>query len=502
MISMDLKGISWVGNIYQKFEAMCLEVEEIMYQDTVKYVENQVQTVGSGVKKLYSDVMQDLLPPSSEDATKGAVSDLPLELYADVGFYVKPKVGMKEKHVEVDDMEKLTEDAKMATAYNFGHPPPFQRLSRTDNLFPLSERDSAGGASKQYDKGSLSDKSNLSIKKISKRKNVPLNEKIGAIIPLEKDLTKPSSFREASYENHLGYSAGGASKRYGEGYLSSNLGINRNSERESMSPDEKSRLSTPLDKDLTRISSFFELSNENQKAPLYQSTKITTSESVEVREHDIIEEESKSGIENANELMPDIPARGSTSDMVNVIESGMRKEMDMRPSSCGSSLAEANATDVCSNHRVVPLVEACANGEVQRSKIASEEDFDSNSGLLDDQSKDVNEVETSLENELEIIQNVDKIKLEESCIMVNGDEFNFVPRVEGKSKSYKIQDVFSPRKRSMRKHEYEQLAIWPGNDSNSNQKDFAKISIPSLTINDTKKSLSTPDFCESEWELL
>lgn len=32
MITMDMKGISWVGNVYQKFEAMCLEVEENIYQ--------------------------------------------------------------------------------------------------------------------------------------------------------------------------------------------------------------------------------------------------------------------------------------------------------------------------------------------------------------------------------------------------------------------------------------------------------------------------------------
>lgn len=29
---MDVKGTTWAGNIYQKFETMCLEVEEIMYQ--------------------------------------------------------------------------------------------------------------------------------------------------------------------------------------------------------------------------------------------------------------------------------------------------------------------------------------------------------------------------------------------------------------------------------------------------------------------------------------
>ena len=31
-ITMDFKGIAWVGSVYQKFEAMCLEVEEIIVQ--------------------------------------------------------------------------------------------------------------------------------------------------------------------------------------------------------------------------------------------------------------------------------------------------------------------------------------------------------------------------------------------------------------------------------------------------------------------------------------
>ncbi|XP_047951329.1 uncharacterized protein LOC125196758 [Salvia hispanica] len=61
---MDFKGVAWAGDIYEKFEAMCLEVEEIMYEDTVRYVENQAQKVGVSVKKLYEEVMQDLLLPS------------------------------------------------------------------------------------------------------------------------------------------------------------------------------------------------------------------------------------------------------------------------------------------------------------------------------------------------------------------------------------------------------------------------------------------------------
>lgn len=30
--TMSFKGIAWAGNVYEKFEAMCLEVEEAMYQ--------------------------------------------------------------------------------------------------------------------------------------------------------------------------------------------------------------------------------------------------------------------------------------------------------------------------------------------------------------------------------------------------------------------------------------------------------------------------------------
>lgn len=30
--TMSFKGVAWAGNVYEKFEAMCLEVEEAMYQ--------------------------------------------------------------------------------------------------------------------------------------------------------------------------------------------------------------------------------------------------------------------------------------------------------------------------------------------------------------------------------------------------------------------------------------------------------------------------------------
>ncbi|CAN4105042.1 unnamed protein product [Withania somnifera] len=92
---MDLKAISWVGNIYQKFETMCLEMEEAMYQDTVKYVENQVNTVGTNVKRFYSEVMQDVHPQCNIDPVKVAAADLSLNPYAHYEVDTKLKANLR-----------------------------------------------------------------------------------------------------------------------------------------------------------------------------------------------------------------------------------------------------------------------------------------------------------------------------------------------------------------------------------------------------------------------
>ncbi|CAI9303764.1 unnamed protein product [Lactuca saligna] len=68
--SMDKKHISqtWVSIMYQRFEAAYQE-------DTVKYVENHMQTVGESMKKFYNGVMQDLiLPPKTQTYTNSISS--------------------------------------------------------------------------------------------------------------------------------------------------------------------------------------------------------------------------------------------------------------------------------------------------------------------------------------------------------------------------------------------------------------------------------------------
>nr|KAJ0185363.1 hypothetical protein LSAT_V11C900495980 [Lactuca sativa] len=75
--SMDKKHISqtWVSIMYQRFEAAYQEVDEFMNKDTVKYVENHIQTVGESMKKFYNGVMQDLiLPPKTQTYTNSISS--------------------------------------------------------------------------------------------------------------------------------------------------------------------------------------------------------------------------------------------------------------------------------------------------------------------------------------------------------------------------------------------------------------------------------------------
>ncbi|CAF2096464.1 hypothetical protein HID58_017961 [Brassica napus] len=99
---MDFKGITWVGNVYHKFEAMCLEVEEIIVQDTAKYVESQVQTVGNSLKKFCSDVVQDFNPDETLDSEK----QLPVSILHE---YAPVCSSFKKKR---DSMNQQTRDVK------------------------------------------------------------------------------------------------------------------------------------------------------------------------------------------------------------------------------------------------------------------------------------------------------------------------------------------------------------------------------------------------------
>jgi hypothetical protein len=255
-------------------------------QDTVNYVENQVQNVGESVKKFYSDVMQDLLPPSSFDPVKVPASDLPVERYSNVGIYKRPKVGIKRRSVRFDT-EQLSEDSKAMTDMHkaVGRSQSLHQVHDEDNLFPPASEDSAKGTcselcSGQHSNGSMyNNNSNIGIKEIpEKHYKLPLAEMSGAVLPIN---------------------------------------------------------------DVDRVSSFCELLNENRGAACDHTVTKSASASVEVRRFDSIAE-SCNRVENANEHVSDVSMDSVSSDMPILINSNEKEGIEMRlPYSDGLS-AESN----------------------------------------------------------------------------------------------------------------------------------------------------------------
>lgn len=103
IFDMDVtsKGLSWIDQMYQKFEAICVEVDEnssILLQETTKYVENQVTVVGTNVRKLCEEVIQDILPPAPDAAIKSLASDISIDFVDEFELFEKPKSNPKKLH--------------------------------------------------------------------------------------------------------------------------------------------------------------------------------------------------------------------------------------------------------------------------------------------------------------------------------------------------------------------------------------------------------------------
>ncbi|XP_052207745.1 uncharacterized protein LOC127811688 [Diospyros lotus] len=170
---MDLtfKGKTWVGNIYQKFESMCHEVDNLVNKDTVLYVENQVQTVGGSVKRFCSDVVQDFLPlvESGKDGAQlvslkqcNTVDDCNRSMVKEKPVY-QSSVG---QHPPVHSIKYIDEQ--------FIHPPSYEHIE-------VEESDVSLGLELDYQKDKKSDivhEKNHSDKLVDKNSNVEENDKM------------------------------------------------------------------------------------------------------------------------------------------------------------------------------------------------------------------------------------------------------------------------------------------------------------------------------------
>ncbi|VVA33893.1 PREDICTED: LOC110419733 [Prunus dulcis] len=436
MITMDVNGITWVGGVYEKFESMCLEVEENMYQDTVKFVENQVQTVGASVKKFYADVMQDLLPDSLMDPEKMSACGFPVENIFDVDNSKSSRITKKEEPIK-PNVEHLNRDSEVISSVkNKGvdHKPSFREQHmydyRTQSAESCAEEACLDLYSRQDHDGNMFNNTNLAVKENPTKHRCPQ-----AIPPAEKDLGGQSS---SCHETHKG------SCEHIDTFITPSLD-------EGMACDS-------------------------------------------TREGRVIA--------NASQCTADVSIGCHSSDMIVLDKSDAKEWNEILDSSFGGLSLEPNASDICFINGVVSLVGSSPSGQVQCERYAEKEVSASHPGGSHDSNLDAIESNIVVVQEMETIQQSAKAKLEETCVMVTGEDVHFVRHMEGKRRPYKkkLQKAFSSRMRSARKQEYEQLALWYGDDAKSNLESEDGV-LHSITMEEMKKSPSR-DFCESEWEIL
>ena len=161
-----------------------------------------MQTVGASVKKLYSDVIRDFIPPSSYDLDVKVASELPVDQYTDAGFFEKPFQGFKEKPVK-EGTRQTNNDSRID--HGVDNVESDDGTSQTDALFMSSSRSSVKGSnfishSRHY-VGTMDIKPNLGIDENKVNKRVAANRIFDEITMAETNAYRTLQSCELSNEN-------------------------------------------------------------------------------------------------------------------------------------------------------------------------------------------------------------------------------------------------------------------------------------------------------------
>ncbi|XP_021288500.1 uncharacterized protein LOC110419733 isoform X2 [Herrania umbratica] len=181
-MDFKFKGIGWVGGIYQKFETLCNEVDNIVSQDTVKYVENQAQNVGKNMKRFYSDVIHDILPPLKYEGQGVA-----LKRSATIDVYVKSNTAIEEDHI--DTVGKLAHVEPVVDPIEKQLDHALNELCLSDQLSTPISVDAHEGAESHIISGQVNDdlKNTVNIEENSIMEKKSASEVLELISPSEEE---------------------------------------------------------------------------------------------------------------------------------------------------------------------------------------------------------------------------------------------------------------------------------------------------------------------------
>ncbi|KAL3502695.1 hypothetical protein ACH5RR_037144 [Cinchona calisaya] len=394
---MDVKGLAWIGNLYDKFEAMFLEMEGVMYEDTVKYVENQVQTVGASVERFYSEVMQDLHTDSYVDPVKVAGADLSLNPCGHPDMKLKPNAKKDARETNW----KLSDDSTV-----------------------ISGKSKTGVYRRSVARRKINSKANF------------FPSVYGPIASISENLRNQSSVSQMKKSHEMG---------------SGRVDVILPSAGMEDGPRNANEICKPM-----------------------VDTGLLMSHAV-------------------------VSSLGPPTETIASVVSTEHKQADCTSTYSSGGLSSNSAVGICTNSDVISQAQkTIATGTYSR-KSDEEEVIIAHQERLDDCSMDAAKNDDTIDPEVEIIEPINESILEETCVLVEGDELHFVPQEKGGHISYKkkLREAFSFKMRLKRK-EYELAAIYTEQSSNQGGVERA---MPDRPVESNTKT-SPAHSSETEWELL
>ncbi|XP_061339420.1 uncharacterized protein LOC133286090 isoform X2 [Gastrolobium bilobum] len=545
-MDLKVKRINWVGNIYQKFEAVCQEVDDIVGQDAVKYLGNQVQNVGDSMKKFYSGVVHELLPfPTSPSSTKHEAHSVALK--NNIGSSVKSVAGVKDINKKGDEENPVNN---------------FIESLKGSNKIDLANDQQAGGPIKhdlvnQVCDETCSDSLDVEDSYITQDVGDSVKKFYSGVVP--ELLPFPTLVSSTKYEahsedleNNIGSSVksvAGVKDINNEGDQESPVSNFIESLQDSNVIDQQACV--PIKHDLVN-----HVSDETSSDSLEVEDSYVTQEAV----GDDSRETCGAKNENLHVSIEEIAVESAPKLMILIsvkekepLEFSIHNESysDSSGSGCGVLLKTKDNIDLNAEQNSCLIVEENALsssssevlnftslGEKESTKVSLfsklSDAFDKDTcGILAEDSpaasvvsckrppmmeplcfKSSFEIEScrnnsdeslvsSIDLSLEDIQLNNDAKLEESCVFVDDSELRAVSYRAQKLRSYRkrIQDAFASKKRLAK--EYEQLAIWYGDTDIELSQGLSQTLFPfsSRTCVDSK-DLQVQHASESEWELL
>ncbi|CAI0444916.1 unnamed protein product [Linum tenue] len=116
-------SVTWVGGIYRKFEALCMEADDMMRQEAQAFIENHLQSVGANVKQFCSEFVRDVLPESSnESSTEVKQHDLVLKEATDAVAYMNSESAGEEKQLQIQKHDMLPERTDLGEYVSCNNP--------------------------------------------------------------------------------------------------------------------------------------------------------------------------------------------------------------------------------------------------------------------------------------------------------------------------------------------------------------------------------------------